>query len=114
FGTNPYDRSNVDKTFEIVTTLFKRCRDVRRSGSAALDMAYVACGRIDLFFEMMLQPWDYAAGFIILSEAGGKTSDWQEKKPQVICPSSIVCSNGILHEQILEIIHKKLLEKETL
>lgn len=106
FGTNPYDRTNADKTFEIVTTLFKRCRDVRRSGSAALDMAYVACGRIDLFFEMTLQPWDYAAGFIILSEAGGKTTDWEGRSPEITCASSIVCSNGTLHDQILEIVYK--------
>lgn len=105
FGTNPYDRSNVEKTFDIVTTLFKKCRDVRRSGSAALDIAYVACGRTDLFFEMTLQPWDYAAGFVILSEAGGKITDWKGKIPQVTSPSSIVCSNGKLHEQMLEIIH---------
>lgn len=104
FGTNPYDRSNSEKTFEIVTTLFKKCRDLRRSGSAALDMAYVACGRLDLFFEMALQPWDYAAGLIILSEAGGKVTDWQGKKPLVTFPSSIACSNGLLHTQMLEII----------
>lgn len=106
FGTTPYDRSNADKTFEIVTTFFKKCRDVRRSGSAALDMAYVACGRMDLFFEMTLQPWDYAAGLIILSEAGGKTTDWEGKAPQIIYPSSIACSNGAMHSQMLEIIHK--------
>ncbi|PJI07287.1 MULTISPECIES: inositol monophosphatase family protein [Clostridium] len=105
FGTNPYDRSNVDETFEIVTSLFKKCRDVRRSGSAALDMSYVACGRMDSFFEMCLQPWDYAAGFIILSEAGGKTTDWEGEAPQIIRPSSIVCSNGFLHDEMLEIIN---------
>lgn len=106
FGTNPYDRSGVDKTFEIAKTIFKKCRDLRRSGSAALDMAYIACGRIDLFFEMCLQPWDYAAGLIILAEAGGKTTDWQGKSPKVICPSSIIGSNGAIHGQVLEIIHK--------
>jgi myo-inositol-1(or 4)-monophosphatase len=106
FGTNPYDRSNSDKTFEIVTNLFKRCRDLRRTGSAALDIAYVACGRIDLYFEMNLQPWDYAAGFVILSEAGGKTTDWHGEAPKFTRPSSIVCSNGALHEEMLEIIHK--------
>lgn len=106
FGTNPYDRSNVEGTFNIVTTLFKKCRDVRRSGSAALDMAYVACGRTDLFFEMTLQPWDYAAGFIILSEAGGKVTDWKGKTPPITSPSSMVCSNGLVHKQILDIIKK--------
>lgn len=106
FGTNPYDRRSADETFQIVTTLFKKCRDVRRSGSAALDMVYVACGRMDLFFEKSLQPWDYAAGFIILSEAGGITTDWFGKTPQITCPSSIVCSNEKLQQEILEIIHK--------
>lgn len=108
FGTTPYDRSKSEKTFKIITNLFKRCRDVRRSGSAALDMAYVACGRLDLFFEMTLQPWDYAAGLIILSEAGGKVTDWEGKEPQVTCPSGIVCSNGLLHSQMLDTIHDSL------
>ena len=48
------------------------CADIRRSGSAALDLAYLACGRHDVFFEMRLKPWDYAAGSLIVQEAGGK------------------------------------------
>lgn len=108
FGTNPYDRSSSNKTFNIITTLFEKCRDVRRSGSAALDMAYVACGRMDLFFEQVLQPWDYAAGIIILSEAGGKVSDWDGNIVKITSPSTIVCSNGIMHDKILEVIHKSL------
>ena len=52
--------------------LFKRSMDVRRSGSAAIDLCNVACGRAELYFELLLSPWDYAAGALILTEAGGK------------------------------------------
>lgn len=72
FGTSPYYREKADETFRIVKEIFLNCGDVRRSGSAALDLCYVAAGRCDGFFESLLSPWDYAAAAIILAEAGGK------------------------------------------
>jgi myo-inositol-1(or 4)-monophosphatase len=58
FGTSPYDREKADETFRITKNVFGKCRDIRRSGSAALDKCNVAVGRTDGYFVMELQPWD--------------------------------------------------------
>lgn len=74
FGTSPYDKTKAAATFSLARLLYETAMDVRRSGSAALDLCYVACGRCDLFYEMMLYPWDYAAASLIVTEAGGLLS----------------------------------------
>lgn len=104
FGTTPYDRSNADKTFDILKRVFMKCQEVRRSGSAALDLAYVACGRTDGFFELRLQPWDFAAGILILEEAGGRITDWEGKRPGAVSPSSILATNGLVHDELFELL----------
>lgn len=101
FGTTPYDRRLAHQTFIQVERIFLQSLEVRRSGSAALDIAYVACGRLDGFFEQMLQSWDYAAGSIILSEAGGRISNWQGKLPSLRQGDSLLASNELLHEALL-------------
>lgn len=70
-GTAPYRKDKADYTFEIAKRLFVNGRDIRRSGSAVLDLCYVACGRYDAFFEADLAVWDRAAASLIISEAGG-------------------------------------------
>ena len=70
-GTSPYHKELAPDIFRKIEKLYGRALDIRRTGSAALDLAYVACGRLDAYFEYRLKPWDYAAGDIILSEAGG-------------------------------------------
>ena len=75
FGTAPYYEGLREKTFEVAYRYFSRAEDLRRSGSAAIDLCMVACGRAEFFFEMMLCPWDYAAGALIVEEAGGYVSD---------------------------------------
>lgn len=74
FGTSPYDKNKAEATFSLARFLYENALDVRRSGSAALDICYIACGRCDLFFEMSLSPWDYAAASLIVNEAGGLIS----------------------------------------
>lgn len=69
-------KQSCDCYFNILQKLFTKCGDFRRSGSAALDLSYVACGRVDGFFEMGLKPWDIAAGELILREAGGVMTDF--------------------------------------
>lgn len=64
----------IDQTFDLVKTLHRASLDVRRSGSAALDLCDIASGRCELFFECRLSPWDYAAGSLIVQEAGGRIS----------------------------------------
>ncbi len=106
FGTTPYERSGSQRTFEIVHQVFMETREIRRSGSAALDLAYVACGRLDGFFEMTLQPWDYAAGIAILEAAGGRITDWENKNLDMTKASSVVASNGHIHEKLLALINQ--------
>ena len=71
-GTSPYHMELTDRTFRAARQAFEACADIRRSGSAALDLCYVACGRIDGYFEYILSPWDYAAGSCIVREAGAR------------------------------------------
>jgi len=81
----------------------KRAQGVRRAGSAALDIAYVAAGRFDGFWEMHLHAWDVAAGLLLVEEAGGRISDFDGAPP----PSSgerLVASNGRLHPAMLEVL----------
>lgn len=74
FGCSSYNREQTDFTFRLLRELFDRALDLRSSGSAALDLCYVASGRVNLFFEYQLSPWDYCAGSLILAEAGGRAS----------------------------------------
>ncbi|MGF7144056.1 myo-inositol-1(or 4)-monophosphatase [Anaerotaenia torta] len=73
-GTCPYYREKADETFALMRKLYDRALDIRRSGSAALDICYVAAGRFVLYYELQLSPWDYAAASLILTEAGGRIS----------------------------------------
>ncbi len=74
FGTAPYHTELAEKSMRLALAFLHSCADVRRSGSAAIDLAYLACGRHDAFFELNLKPWDYAAGSLIVQEAGGIVS----------------------------------------
>ncbi|MFN4196819.1 MAG: inositol monophosphatase family protein [Caldimicrobium sp.] len=84
----------------------QKCRGVRRFGSAALDLAYVACGRYDGFFEPYLKPWDTAAGILLVKEAGGKVSDYLGD-PYHPFKDTLIASNGIIHEEMVEILKTK-------
>ena len=66
----------ADENFEIAKNIFKECIDIRRICSSALDLCFIAAGRIDGYFESKLKPWDIAAGSLILSEAGGMITDY--------------------------------------
>ncbi|HWB98826.1 MAG TPA: inositol monophosphatase family protein, partial [Bryobacteraceae bacterium] len=75
---------------------------VRRTGTAAIDLAYVACGRLDTFWEFGLNPWDMAAGRLLVSEAGGQYSDMQGGAHR-LDSAHLLADNGHLHAQNLEI-----------
>ncbi len=77
---------------------------VRRLGSAAIDLCWVAAGRFDGFYEHKLQAWDSAAGIIILEEAGGKVTGFDGKKHSIYQPD-ILASNGVMHDAILQVIN---------
>lgn len=108
FGTTPYKKTAYSETgFSIAKKIFVNCADIRRSGSAALDMAYVACGKLDGFFECILSPWDYAAGSVLITEAGGAVSDFKGEEIGFAKPSAMVCSNDIIQKKLLALINNK-------
>ncbi len=72
FGTAPYYEELEKKSMQMAADFLHGCADIRRSGSAAIDLANLACGRTDVFFELRLKPWDYATGSLIVQEAGGE------------------------------------------
>ncbi len=94
---------------DLFIPLFKefmtRCQGVRRFGSAALDLAYVACGRYEGFWEAYLKPWDTAAGFLLVKEAGGVVTDYFGN-PYNPFLNSIVASNGKIHLDMIELTSK--------
>ncbi|NLK39306.1 MAG: inositol monophosphatase [Clostridiales bacterium] len=102
FGTSPYHRPLAEKTFEIMRTFYSDVLDIRRSGSAALDLCSVACGRSSLFFELHLSPWDYCAGALIVAEAGGIVTDTDGKPLPYDRPSSVVAGNKTAHSEFLK------------
>jgi len=71
FGTSPYNAELARVSLDLAYEFLHRAADIRRGGSAALDLAHLACGRHDVFFELNLKPWDYAAGALLVEEAGG-------------------------------------------
>ncbi len=81
----------------------KNARAVRRDGSAALDLCYVACGRLDGYWELKLKAWDLAAGALIVEEAGGRVSELSGS-PLPNGDGSVVSSNGALHDAMLELL----------
>lgn len=81
----------------------ERAQAIRRAGCASLDLAYVACGRYDGFWELSLYPWDVAAGYLLVEEAGGRISDTRGG-PAPRSGSNAVASNGALHEALLEVL----------
>ncbi len=76
---------------------------VRRTGSAAIDLAYVACGRLDAFWEFGLKPWDMAAGTLMVREAGGAVSEMRGAPHSVTASEHLLADNGLLHEPVLEL-----------
>ncbi len=96
----PFKGGKGDPTayFGLVADVLRGCHGVRRAGSAALDLAYVAAGRVDGFFEIGLQPWDTAAGLLLVTEAGGQVSGWPGDTADPLCSGRVLASNGAVHE----------------
>ncbi len=103
-----YDRGRMmEATLSIIHDLFqKNIHGVRRFGAAALDLAMVGCGRFDGFFELHLQPWDFAAGRLFVEEAGGILTDLNRIALPLSESSSILASNQVLHSLILAVAEK--------
>jgi len=99
----PYDVRGRDQFARHFHNFIQHAQAVRRDGAAALDLAYVACGRFDGFWEEGLRPWDVAAGKLIVEEAGGRVSHYDGRPFDVYTPP-IVASNGVLHEELLRVL----------
>ncbi|MEX1000033.1 MAG: inositol monophosphatase family protein [Thermodesulfobacteriota bacterium] len=93
----------VEANIKHFGNFIRRARAVRRDGSAALDLCYVACGRFDGFWELGLNPWDTAAAVLILKEAGGQVSTFTGDEYSIY-EKEILASNSIVHEQMIEIL----------
>lgn len=104
----PYTYINMPNgPLEIFDKLIRKGIPVRRIGSAAIDLCWVACGRFDGFYEHKLEPWDSAAGYLIVEEAGGKVTD-HENKQFSIYQHRVLATNGKIHDELSDIItHKK-------
>ncbi|MBO5260589.1 MAG: inositol monophosphatase [Agathobacter sp.] len=90
FGTSPYNQELAERSFRLAYEYFTQAMDVRRTGSAALDLCSIASGRAELYFELILQPWDYAAGSLIVEEAGGRVTTVDEEPIRFDQPCSIM------------------------
>ncbi len=100
----PYDfREKVERALDLFRSFLVSSQAVRRAGSAALDLCYIACGRSDGFWELDLNPWDTAAGLVIAEEAGGRVTDFSGG-PFSIYSKEILASNGAIHEEMMTAI----------
>ena len=107
-GSTPYMQEVYgEDTFRTLRWLFQRSMDFRRFGSAALDLCWVACGRGEVFFEYRLSPWDYAAGCLIVEEAGGFTSAMDGSPLPIISPSGVWASNALCRGVLGELLAQK-------
>ena len=102
----PYDDFGYEAEYmDLLRELMHRTRGIRRLGSAAADLAYVACGRFEAFYEYGLNSWDVAAGVLLVREAGGKVSGFAPSKDPVF-DEEIVATNSAIHDELLEVIER--------
>jgi myo-inositol-1(or 4)-monophosphatase len=95
----------MQATLDTLASLYQsEIHGMRRIGAAALDLAYVACGQFEAFFEYRLSPWDYAAGMLLVSEAGGRISDCFGHPLSLANMSSVCATNGHLHDAMLTVL----------
>ncbi len=100
----PYDvHGTLEQVINTMQRVLPKVQDLRRAGAAALDLAYVACGRLDGFWEMHLKPWDTAAGAVLVREAGGRLTDFAGNAFSPFRPE-VVASNGLIHGQLVALL----------
>lgn len=100
FGISPYYEGYRERSFRILRKLYSVACDLRNSGSAALDICYVASGKADIFFELKLFPWDYAAAGLILTEAGGVIANCEGGSLSYTEGGSVICASPKTYEKI--------------
>ena len=106
----PYTiRDNPDNAVQHFVNMLMKAQGIRRLGSAAVDLAYVACGRFEGFWEVSLSPWDMAAGVLLVQEAGGRFTDFQGSASSVYS-KQVLATNGLVHDMLVEILERGLSE----
>jgi myo-inositol-1(or 4)-monophosphatase len=109
----PYkDEIKLERWMKLFVDLLRKSHGVRRLGSAAIDLAYVACGRFEAFYEYGLSPWDVAAGAFIVQQAGGKVSDYSGGN-NYLFGKELLAGNGRMNEELREIILEHISEKRN-
>jgi myo-inositol-1(or 4)-monophosphatase len=104
----PYDiRTHPEKNLDHFADFKLRARGVRRLGAAALDLAYVAAGRFDGYWEMRLWPWDWSAGILLVQEAGGTVTRMDGGSDVFRKPTSVLATNGRIHKQMLDVLLRR-------
>lgn len=93
----------IEEYLKVLEAFMRRTRGVRRPGSASIDLAYVACGRFDGFFETGLKAWDVAAGALLVTEGGGRIADFAGG-PDVLFGGQVLASNGLIHAEMQEVL----------
>lgn len=102
FETNPYGDRTTKDTIKIIDRIFQKCVDYRVTGSAALDICYVAAGRANAFLAQMLFPWDMAGAAAILKEAGGTICQWDGNPINFLEPQTCLATNKLVEAEALE------------
>ena len=102
-GFTSYEREQTDRMFRLFRGLFDRCEDIRSFGSAALDLCAVGAGALDVFVELQLHPWDYAAAACVITEAGGVISDLQGNPLPLSHSSGVLAADKAAYESALEV-----------
>lgn len=98
-------RPGVPDNITNFSNFIQKALAVRRPGAATIDLAYVACGRLDGFWELFLKPWDMAAGVVIIAEAGGRVTSF-DGKPFDLYGTEILASNGAIHDEMMAVLLK--------
>ncbi len=106
----PYDRHHtLDDNLAQLAAFLKTARGIRRAGSAALDLAYVAAGRLDGYWELLISSWDVAAGACLVMEAGGRISNLDGSAWNIAPKTAMIASNGHIHQSMVDVLASTLI-----
>ena len=107
-GTAPYYRDLTDETFDLIKGIYKSALDVRRMGAASIDLAYVACGRFGAFAELLLSPWDFAAGKLLIKEAGGIITDLDGDELSQGEKTPVIAAGANIYKEFYSVVKNSL------
>ncbi len=97
----PYNKERINSIVKLISETVNVVHDLRRTGSSALDLAYIACGRLDGYFEYDLELWDFAAGSLLVLESGGSITDWDNKILNFTRKNNILATNKKIHDELV-------------